>query len=431
VLSCDTRNTELELLTDAEIGIDPISGRRRDKEISLLSLAIVLVRHRKRILAVTLGCAGLGLIVALLVPNRYTARTSILPPQQNSSTTGTAIMAQMAQLGSLGSSLAGNGPLGLKNPNDLQVAMLRSRTVEDAMIDRFHLMQLYHVKYRAYARKKLEKYVDIDDGAKDGVIRISVTDTDPRRAADLANGYVDEFKKFSSTLAVTEASRRRMFFEQQLVEAKDDLANAEEALSKTENQTGVIEVESQTRAAIESVAQLRAQIAAKEVQIRGLHAYATDHNPEMVQAEDELAGLQAEQAQMASDPDNPSNSLLIPTSRTQQASLEYVRRLRDVRYYQAVFDLLARQYEAAKVDEAREGPGVQVVDRAVPPELRSSPKILLMVAGALVLGLFLSVCWSFAIEAMHRVATNPDEQAHLETLHNLLSSGKRKRFSVQ
>jgi tyrosine-protein kinase Etk/Wzc len=420
------------MLTDAEIGIDPISGLRKDKEISLLSLAIVFVRHRKRIFFVTLVCFGIGLLASLLLPNKYTAVTSILPPQQSSSTSGTAIMAQIAQaqFGSLGS-LAGSGALGLKNPNDLQVAMLRSRTVEDAMIDRFNLMQLYHVKYRAYARKKLEKDVAIDDGAKDGIIRISVTDRDPHRAAEMANGYVEEFKKFSSTLAVTEASRRRLFFEQQLLQAKDNLTNAEEELDKTEHQTGVIEVQSQARAEIDSVERLRAEIAAKEVQIRSLRSFATGENPELVRAEEELAGLRAEQADMGASTDDSSSGLLIPKGRLQEASLQYIRKYRDFEYEQTIFNLLARQYEAAKLDEAREGPGVQVVDEAVPPELRSSPKVILILAGAILLGLVLSAAWSFGIEAVHRVAHNPEEQTRIETLQSLLSSSKKHRFHEQ
>lgn len=413
------------MLTDAEIGIDPITGQRKDKEISLLELLIVLARNRKRIVVATLAGAAAGLVLALLLPNRYTARTSILPPQQSSASTGAAVMGQMAQLGGL-SSLAG-GALGLKNPNDLQVAMLRSQTVEDAMIDRFHLIQLYKVKHRAYAQKKLEKNVDIDSGSKDGVIRISVTDHDPRRAADMANGYVEEFKKFSATLAVTEASRRRLFFEQQLAQAKDNLATAEEELKKTEQETGLIEVESQARTAIESVAQLRAEIAAKEVQISSLRTFATGENTQLQTAEQELAALRAEQQKLGSSSDESLNGLLIPKGVMQEASLKYVRKMRDVKYYQVIFDLLARQYEAAKVDEAREGAGVQVIDRASPPELRSSPKIILTMIGGAILGMFVSIVWSFVVAGLQRLSNNPEEQLRLETLRSVLSSTKRKR----
>ncbi len=213
------------VLSQPGSGVDSVSAVPSEEEISLLDILIVIVQYRRLILKIAAYTVVVGVIVSLLLPIRYTATTSILPPQQ----TGSAGSALMTQLGGLSSvaSLAG-GSLGLKNPNDLQVAMLKSRTVEDAMLDRFHLVELFKVKQRSDARRMFEKVVDIDSGTKDGLIRISVTDRDPRRAAEMTNGYVEEFKRLSANLAVTEASQRRLFFEQQLVLAKDNLANAEE-----------------------------------------------------------------------------------------------------------------------------------------------------------------------------------------------------------
>jgi len=332
----------------------------------------------------------------------------------------------MAQLGSLGSvaSLAG-GSLGLKNPNDLQVAMLKSRTVEDAMVDRFHLMELFHLKLKSVARKVLEGLVDIDNGSKDGLIRISVTDKDPRRAADLANGYVEEFRKFSATLAVTEASQRRLFFEQQLSEAKDNLATAEESLKKTEQKTGLIQLDTQARATIELVAELRGQIAAKEAQITAMRSFATGENPELQIAEQQLAGLQAQEEKMGASSEGAANAL-IPKGNMQEAGIEYVRKLRDVKYYETIFDLLARQYEVAKVDEARQGAVVQVVDRAIVPDHKSSPKRALIVLGAAVFGVFLGICWVFAGEAIDRLSRDPAERPRLESLKESISPKKKQ-----
>lgn len=332
----------------------------------------------------------------------------------------------MSQLGSLGSvaSLAG-GSLGLKNPNDLQVAMLKSRTVEDAMLDRFHLIDLYHAKRRSDARKTFESFVDIGNGAKDGLITIAVTDRDPQRATDMANAYVDEFKRWSATLAVTEASQRRLFFEQQLAQSKDNLATAEEELKKTEQKTGLIQLDSQARAVIELVAQLRAQIAAKEVQIQGMRSFATGDNPDLQMAEQELAGLRAQQAKMGANSDGTATEMLIPKGNMQEAGLEYVRKLRDVKYYETIFNLLARQYEAAKVDEARQGATIQVVDRAIVPDHRSSPKRTLIVLGSAVLGLLVGLVWLFAAEGLTRLSNNPVERPHLDSLRQALSTGKK------
>jgi uncharacterized protein involved in exopolysaccharide biosynthesis len=315
--------------------------------------------------------------------------------------------------------------LGLKNPNDLQVAMLKSRTVEDAMVDRFHLVELFRVKQKSDARKNLENIVDIDNGAKDGLIRISVTDRNPQRAAELANGYVEEFKRLSAHLAVTEASQRRLFFEQQLAQAKDNLADAEENLKKTGQKTGLIQLDSQTRATIELVAELRGEIAAKEVQISAMRSFATGENPELQIAEQQLAGLRSQAAKMGAASEDASNAL-IPKHGIQEAGVEYIRKLRDVKYFETIFDLLARQYEIAKVDEARQGATVQVVDKAIVPDRRSSPKRTLIVLVAAVLGLFFGVVWAFTREGLRRLSNNPAEHHRLELLKASIWSGRKQ-----
>jgi tyrosine-protein kinase Etk/Wzc len=396
------------------------------EEISLLDLVIVVVRYRKLILKIAACIIAAGIILSCVLPFKYTASTTILPPQQGSSA-GSALMSQLGNLGSV-ASLAG-GSLGLKNPNDLQVAMLKSRTVEDAMLDRFHLVKLFKVKERSDARKELEKVVEIDSGAKDGLIRISITDRSPQRAAEMANGYVEEYKRLSSGLAVTEASQRRLFFEQQLTQAKDNLANAEEDLKKTGQKTGLIQLDSQTRATIELVAELRGEIAAKDAQISAMRSFATGENPELQLAEQQLAGLRSQEEKVGAASEGAANAL-IPKGSMQEAGIEYIRKLRDVKYYETIFDLLARQYEIAKVDEARQGATVQVVDKAIVPDRRSSPKRTLIVLAAAVLGLFLGVVWAFAKEGLTRLSNNPEEHSRLETLKGLISPQTKREMPL-
>jgi len=414
-----------EVLSEEEVLREVVKRRTvvhpepAEQEISLLDLLIVLAQNLRFILKFTLGTALLGTIVSLLLPIRYTSVTSILPPQQGGSTS--ALLSQLGGLGSV-ASLAG-GSLGLKNPNDLQVALLKSRTVEDAMVERFHLMERWHLKFRSAARKKLEKVVDIDNGTKDSLIRISVTDGDAQRSADMANGYVEEFKKRTAGLAVTEASQRRLFFEQQLSEAKDNLANAEEELKKTEQKTGLIQLDSQAAAAIGLVTNLRAQIAAKEVEIGSMSSFATGENPELQIAKEELASLRAQAEKMGAASEGTTNAL-VPRGNMQEAGLEYVRKLRDVKYFETIFTLLARQYEIAKVDEAKQGTMVQVVDRAVVPDRKSSPMRSLIVLGSAVLGLFIGTVWVFAMEGLKRISSDSGERQRLEMLKRLLTPGK-------
>ena len=225
----------------------------------LLDLLIVLSRRRRLILRTTFAAAAAGTMVALLLPNRYTATATILPPQPSQSLAASMI----GQLGALGPVAAmAQKDLGLKNPNDLYVGMLRSRTTKDALILRFDLLRLYHDRKMSDARRDLEKASDIVVG-KEGFIRISVEDKSRVRAPQIANAYVDELRQLTQTLAVTEAGQRRLFFEGQLEQAKDNLADAEQALKETEQKTGLIQLDGQAKAIVDAVVKLRALIAAK------------------------------------------------------------------------------------------------------------------------------------------------------------------------
>ena len=387
-----------------------------DVNISLLDLLIVFAERKRLILWTTAVITVLAIMYALLLPKSYTATVTLLPPQQNSSMS----TAMASQLGSMGGMAALAGGLGLRNPNDTFVGMLTSRTVEDAVVQHFGLMQVYHARYLSSARKAFEGHATVDDSAKDSLIRISIVDSDPHRAADIANGYVDQFRKLSEHLAITEASQRRLFFEQELEKAKDDLANAEEALKMTELSTGVIQPDSQARALIDSATSLRAQITAREVQIQGMQTYATAENSQLVQAQKELEGMREQLAKLGGSEEG-SSGLIVPKGRVPEASLEYIRKQRDVQYYVTIFDILARQYEAAKLDEAKEGALIQVVDPAVPPDMKSSPRRTLIVLGSAIAGLLVSICCALGLTVMEHLKSVPSTNAKLLHLKRILS----------
>ncbi len=399
----------------------PVAGSaaKGEDEISLLDLLIVLAERKRVILLVTAVFAILAIVISFLLPVRYTATVTLLPPQQSSSM-GAALASQLGNLGGM-AALAG-GSLGLKNPNDMFVAMLKSRTVEDAMVQHFGLMQEYHKRYLSDARKTFEKRATVDGSSKDGLIHISVEDRDPRHAADLANGYVDQFRTLSEHLAITEASQRRLFFEQQLEQAKDNLANAEEAMKETEQKTGLIQLDSQARALIESAAALRAQITAREVQIQGMQTYATGENAQLVQAQQELDSMRAQLAKLGGSEDNASGGLIVSKGRVPEAGLEYIRRVRDVKYNETVFDILARQFEIAKLDEAKEGALIQVVDAAIPPDKRSFPKRGLIVMGATALGFFLGIFLALVQAGIARMKSDPDTSGKIALLNGAFHS---------
>jgi tyrosine-protein kinase Etk/Wzc len=237
--------------------------------LHLLDLLIILSRRRKFIALFTLGVAILTAIVVLIIPSEYTAGTVVMPPSQNTSLSST-LLGQLGGASALASA-AGAG-LGIRSPGDMYVSLFRSRTVEDSMIERFGLMARYKGKKMSDARTAFEDRSTVVLGNKDGLIRITVTDRDPKFAADMANGYVEQFRKLSANLAITEASQRRVFFQQQLLEANENLTTAEEAMKRTQQSTGVLQVDSQARSLIESGAVLRGQIVAKEVEVQAMRS---------------------------------------------------------------------------------------------------------------------------------------------------------------
>lgn len=382
-------------------------------ESSLLDLAVVLAEQKTTIFSVTAIFAVLSVALALLLPKQYTASVTLLPPKESPSLSS----ALSSQLGSLGgmAALAG-GSLGLKSSNDTIVGILKSRSVEMAVVQRFNLVQEYHAEFPEDARAAFERNAEVSGDGKDGFIHIAVRNRDPRRAAELANGYVDQFRKVSEHLAVTEAAQRRLFFERQLEEAKNNLANAEEEMKKTEQRTGVIQLDSQARALIESAASLRAEIVAKEVQIESLRTFATDQNEQLVQAQRELDSLRAQLAKLGGSADGEETGIIEPRGKVSEAGLEYVRRIRDVKYYETIFEILARQFEAAKLDEAKQGGLIQVLDPAVPPDRKSAPKRLLIIIGFTGFGFFLSSLFVI-IRAMYRRALADSQTAG--NLHRL------------
>jgi uncharacterized protein involved in exopolysaccharide biosynthesis len=337
---------------------------------------------------------AVGGLTALLMPRRYTATVVMMPPQQS----GSSSASMLAQLGNLGALASMGGGLSIKNPNDLQVALLKSQTVEDAMVARFHLQDLYRTRYLSSTRKRWERRTVVDNGLRDGLIRLSVTDSDARRAAELANGWVEEYRRMTASLAVTEASQRRLFFERELAGAHEELTRAEENLKQTEQRTGVVEIDSQSRAMIAGAAALRAQVAAKQVEIRAMREFAAGENPDLVRAEQELSGMEGQLAQMDAGSSRSDGDLAMPKGKITQAGLDYVRALREMKYREAIYDLMTRQYEVATVDEARQGALVQIVDPAIPPDKPASLYKVWIVAGAALGALPLALLLACVVE---------------------------------
>ncbi len=385
-----------------------------DDEISLLDLLIVLAKHKRVVLGVPAVAAVAAAIISLLLPNIYTGTTRILPPQQSAS----AATAMLNQLGGALGGFAGaaGGALGIRNPNDLYVGMLKSRTVADNIIARFDLNKIYEEGLQSSARNMLQRNTTISAG-RDGIISIEVDDKDPKRAADLANAYVDELTKLTKVLAVTEASQRRLFFERQLVQAKDNLTAAEVAARQGLQKGGLAQVDAQGRSIIEVTARLRAQISAKEVQLGAMRTFAAEGNPELQRTQDELQALKRELGRI-------EGSLPVAVAgkggEAGHTGLDNLGRLRDVKYYEFLYELLAKQYELAKIDEAKDATIIQIMDKAIEPDRKSKPRRTLIVLISTFVALLVSILWVFAREATVKAKADPEHGSRIETLRSHL-----------
>lgn len=371
-------------MQDINMNHKPQSDSMLDDEIDFSQLLKVLWQSRRVVVISTVACGTAALAVALLLPPVFTARSSIMPPQQQSS-------GMAAALGSL-SALAGVGGGGaLKNPNDLYVGILKSQNVADSLIKRFDLKRRFDVKTLVEARAVLDKIANIQS-AKSGLIEIAVEEKDPAFAARLANAYIEELKRVNQSLAVTDAAKRRLFFERQLKDVRGELSIAEAQLEKLQKITGLILPEGQVSGVIKATADLKASIAAKEIQLAAMRSFATDKNPDFIRTQQELQALRQQLHQLSAS-NNDESGLLPGVAKLPENGLAYVRALREIKYQEALLEAMSKQYELARVEEARDSSLIQVLDAATIPDRKSGPKRALIVLMGSLLGAMASMAY--------------------------------------
>lgn len=389
---------------------------------TLVEVLTQLLQRKWMIAKVTAAGGLLGLVLCFVLPARYKATTEIMPPHQTQSTAD-LFLGQIAgsNLGSL-AGIAGGG-LSLKSPDELYIGLLKSRPVADAIIHQFDLASVYRSRDMTAARKKLADYTTIVS-EKSGLISVAVTDKDKMRAAAMANAYTDQLRVLTQTLAVTEASQRRLFYENQLKRAKQDLVQAEFAFQQVQQKKGLVQPDAQARALIGNLASLRAQVTAKQVQVQAMRSYSTEQNPEVQLAESQLSALQSEVAELEQR-NHPSGSSDLSIQEVPAAGLEYLSAEHELLYRQTLFDLLIKQYDAARLDEAKEAAIIQVVAPAIPPDRKSSPKralILILFA----LGGFFAACIVALMQWWRELAqSDPIVVGQLEALKSALALRKK------
>lgn len=377
--------------TSFDIPAGEVSESRIGNEIDYAAAARH-IRGRWKTLALIAVIAGaIGAASSYVIKPTFTARTTFLSPQQAGGAS-----AALAQLGAL----AGLAGAGVKTPADQYATLLQSETITDRLIDRFKLLSVYDAKFRVDARLALSKNTRINVGKKDNLIAIEVDDHDPDRAAKMANAYVDELRALTNGLALTEAQQRRVFFEKQMKEVHTRLADAQAALQKTGFNPSALRAD--PKSAAESYARAKAQVVAIEMRLQAARSALTDNAPEIRSQQAALAKLQSQ-----------LTGLEAPASSTGEQ--DYVGAYREFKYQEVLFEIISRQYELAKLDEAKEGAIIQTVDIASTPERRSKPKRTLMTIEAALFGVLIGSVYLLMIRNRRHTAAQQDRDGQSPT----------------
>jgi uncharacterized protein involved in exopolysaccharide biosynthesis len=376
----------------------PMGMQEADDEISLLDLLQTIVDNLRLLVLGPLAVGVTALGISSLIPPTYTAKTQFLPPQQQSA--AASMLASLGGLAGLGGAVGG-----IKNPADQFLAYMKSVTIQDSLIERFKLLERYEAKTKLDTRLALTSNVRAVSG-KDGLISVEVDDKDPKFAADLANAHVEELGKLLGKLATTEAQQRRLFFEKQLTLAKDKLIQSEIALKATGVSGNVLK--SNPASAVAAVAGLQASVTAQEVKLGAMRGYLAETAPDFKQAMNELANLRAQLAKQ--EKDSPSSGAKATTEG------DYISKYREFKYHETLFELFAKQFELAKVDEAREGAVIQVLDTAQAPERKAKPKKAMIAIIATLVSGFALLLFVFVRQALSNAGQDSESAKKMAQL---------------
>lgn len=389
----------------------PHAGAGDDSEpLNLIDVLAIFARQRKIMVVIPILTMIAAIAAAFLIKPFFVSTTVILPPQQATS----AASMMLSQFGGLSAASGGLG--GLKNPNDIYVGMLQSRSIGDQLIMQFKLQERYGTPIMDDARRALLNMSSFNSG-KDGMIRIAVEDRDPRFAAQLANAYVEQLVRLTRTLAVTEAARRRLYFEGQLKTVKNQLADAEVTMRKMQETTGMLQLDAQVKNIITNEAQLQGMIGAKEVQLGAMRSFATANNPAYIRLQEEVRGLNAQLGKLKKGQESTQGDAMMATRKIPEIGVEYIRSLREVKYYETMFDMMAKQYELAKIDESKDSSAIQLLDAAVVPEKKSGPQRSLLLLGGLIGGIVLATIIALLRDSYLRMRSDVGNLARWAALH--------------
>lgn len=434
------------------------------KEVSLLDYLKVIVKWRKLIFWNTIGLGLFAFLISLAMPNRYVAKAVLLPPEETQDvlTMGyglSDLLGGGGKIGGLGGFTKTLGLPGTATLSDMFGVILKSRTVAEGVIEGQELIHYYkldrpglfsfsfpwakggagdpevnHRKVMTEAIKKLSGSTSVYI-SPEGMITVAVEDKNPRKAAEVANAYVSGLDHFNKEINVTQAKNTRVFIEGRLAEAQKSVDKAENELRAFQERNKTVSLTEETKAAIEGVAKLKAEIISREVQLGVLRGYATEENPQVVQLKSEIASLRSQMKSIEEGKAGVSTANLgygagfsVPFSRLPAVGMELARLMREVKIQETLLGLLMEQYERAKINEARDTPTVRVLDKAIPPVKKARPKRMMYLAGGLFLGFVMSVLFSFFMEYVERMKARTQEYSAWKGLWgNVVADFQRKK----
>lgn len=366
-----------------------------EQEINLLELLQVIVKRKAIIIKLCSAAVILSVCYSLFLKNIYTASAKILPPQKDSGGGLSALLSQAGGLAGLAAGGIGGGSA------DLYMGILKSRSVADAVIKRLDLQTEFRTKTIDDARNKLGGAVKFQVG-KDGIITIAADNKNPQKAALLANTFVEELGRRSIQLNLSKAGTERLFLEKRLEVVKQDLKNAENDMRAFQEKYKTIKADSQATVAIEGIAKLKAEIITKEVQLATLRNSMTDESNDVKAL---LAAISRLKSQLGAMTGSGGTDNIIPsTGNVPGIGIEYVRKLRELKIQEAIFEQISKQFEVAKINEAKDSSSLQVLDEAVPPVMKSKPKRSLIVILSTVTAFFISIFIIFIQEYLSKMS---------------------------
>ncbi len=370
------------------------------REIDIKDYLIILLKWRGVIVFNVTVITFLAIVISLVLPPKWTAKTTILPPSEETGSMGISALLGGGVGGMLGGGALSRMLPGMATLSDLFAKELESRRIMTEVLKRNKLFKLYKAKYEEDALKKLREQTVIEI-TPEGIISISITERTPELASQIANSFVEELDRFNREVNMTAGKKNRIFLEERLETVEKDLQAAEESLKVFKERHKTVSLSKEMSAAVEAISNIKARIMADEVQLGMLYRYSSNNNPEVIRLQNEIAQLKIKEREIerkGKGKEGFGAGFSIPFEKIAEVSLKLARRNRDMSIQGELYKLLTQQYEQAKIMEVRDTPTVQVLDRATPPERRSFPRRKRMVVVAFIFSLFVGIGLAFLFE---------------------------------